>query len=305
MHTSLLDVLRCPFCGSQLSIVEHDAVVMEEDRLEQGVLGCACCAFPVVAGIPVLMADDTARAALDALDAGRPEDALLALLAPSVDAGRGRRIRELVASGHATYGEALEALCDDAEGTYFRYRFSDPTHLTAESLLRAIAQSRWPLEGRALDLCGGSGHVTRAMSALRPAGAPPTVLADLYYWKLWLARRFTAPDTEQICCDANQPLPFARSTFTTVVLADAFPYIWQKRLLAEEMMRLVDRHGVIVMPHRARRELLGRRHAQPRRLRGALRAAPAADLQRPAPIRRRARAPGGGPDLRRVSRVAG
>jgi len=249
VHTSLLDVLRCPYCGSKLSIVDHDAVVVEEDRLEQGVLGCECCAFPVVEGIPVLMAEDTARGALAALDAGRPEDALLALLAPGADEAHGRRIRGLAASGGATYREALEILCDDAEGTYFLYRFTDPTHVTAEALLRAIAQSRWPVDGRALDLCGGSGHVTRAMSSLRPAGAPPPVLADLYYWKLWLARRFTAPDTEQVCCDANQPLPFARSTFTTVVLADAFPYIWHKRLLAEEMMRLVDGHGVIVMPH--------------------------------------------------------
>ena len=78
---------------------------------------------------------------------------------------------------------------------------------------------------------------------------PDTVLADVYFWKLWLARRFTAPDSEPVCCDANHPLPFARGTFSTVVLADAFPYIWHKRLLAEEMMRLAGSEGVVVMPH--------------------------------------------------------
>jgi hypothetical protein len=52
-----------------------------------------------------------------------------------------------------------------------------------------------------------------------------------------------------VCCEANQPLPFARETFSLVVLADAFPYIWHKRLLAEDMMRLSVPDGVVVMPH--------------------------------------------------------
>jgi hypothetical protein len=44
-------------------------------------------------------------------------------------------------------------------------------------------------------------------------------------------------------------LPFARETFSLVVLSDAFPYIWQKRMLAEEMMRVAGPAGTIVMPH--------------------------------------------------------
>ena len=75
------------------------------------------------------------------------------------------------------------------------------------------------------------------------------MLADLFFWKLWLARRFTSPGCEPVCCDANLPLPFAREAFSLVVLADAFPYIWHKRLLAEEMMRLCVPDGVVVMPH--------------------------------------------------------
>jgi hypothetical protein len=71
----------------------------------------------------------------------------------------------------------------------------------------------------------------------------------MFFWKLWLAKRFTAPAALAVCCDANQPLPFAAGTFPTVVLSDAFPYIWQKRLLAEEMQRQAGRDGTIVMPH--------------------------------------------------------
>ena len=252
MHTSLLDILRCPFCGMAVSIVENEALAWEGARIDTGVVGCECCAFPVVAGIPVMMADETTRQALHALEAGRGDEALFSLLGLSDDTVRRERFRVLMTQDTATYRDALGLLCDDAEGTYFLHRFTDPTFLTAEALLRAIGQQRWPVQGRTLDLCGGSGHLTRVLAGLGPPGGalvPGTVLADVYFWKLWLASRFTAPDSGPVCCDANHPLPFAPGTFSTVVLADAFPYIWHKRLLAEEMTRLVGADGVVVMPH--------------------------------------------------------
>ena len=38
--------------------------------------------------------------------------------------------------------------------------------------------------GRAIDLCGGSGHLTRELIGLAPE---PPVIADLFFAKLWLA----------------------------------------------------------------------------------------------------------------------
>jgi len=252
MDVALLDVLRCPFCGTALSIVENDALVLSGSQLTEGVLGCECCAYPVVGGIPVMIADEDTRLAMHALEDGRRDEALYRLLGLADDPARQQQFRALMARDTATYREALAILCEDAEGTYFLYRFSDPTHLTTEALLHAIAQRDWPVQGRTLDLCGGSGHLTRVLATLGPPGGtegPSPVIADVYFWKLWLASRFTAPVASPVCCDANLPLPFARDTFSTVVLADAYPYIWHKRQLAEEMMRLVGRDGVVVMPH--------------------------------------------------------
>ena len=246
MRETLLNLLRCPFCGSQLTVVDNEALVRAEGRIERGVLGCDCCAFPVVEGIPVLIADDLTRDAMHLMEAGHHEPALIALL--GLDEARGAAFRALVHSGHdATYRNALSILSRDAEADCFLYRFSDPTYVTMQALLRAIGQNRWTLSRPTLDLCGGSGHVTRVLAGLEPSGG--TISADVYFWKLWLAKRFTVPECDQICCDANAPLPFARDSFALVVLADAFPYIWHKRLLAEEMMRLVGTDGVIVMPH--------------------------------------------------------
>ena len=54
MHTSTLDILRCPYCGGRLELVTSMYHETHEDEIDNGVLGCACCLFPVVAGIPVM-----------------------------------------------------------------------------------------------------------------------------------------------------------------------------------------------------------------------------------------------------------
>ena len=243
MDASLLEVLCCPFCGTGLDLVDNAALVRDGSRVQWGVLGCQCCAFPIIDGIPVLVADDATRGAMHAMEAGRSEEALATLL--GLDTAAATRLFARLQQRAVTYRQALEIISPDAEGTYFVYRLSDPTFVLAETLVRVLAQTP-ARSGRAIDLCGGSGHLTRVLA---DAGAQPVVVADVYFWKLWLAQRFTAPGCAPVCCDANHPLPFRDGAFSMVVLSDAFPYIWHKRLLAGEMMRLAATGGTILMPH--------------------------------------------------------
>ena len=246
MVRDTLDLLRCPYCGTRLELVDDAAGAGAGSRIESGVLGCECCAFPIVAGIPVLIADDRTRDAMHALEAGHPDAALHRLL--GLDAPRRAAFRRATAGPQpATYRDLLGILCLDAEADCFLYRFSDPTYLVAEALLDGIAQHAPTAAGRALDLCGGSGHLTRVL--LRAPSRSAVVLADLHFWKLWLATRITAPGCAPVCCDANSPLPFADGLFSTVLLSDAFPYIWHKRMLAGELARAATPDGVVVLPH--------------------------------------------------------
>ena len=252
MRDALLRILRCPYCGTVLSPVDNTALVRNGAVMEQGVLGCECCAYPVVAGIPVLMANDATRAAMHTLEAGRVSEARAMLL--GLDGDRRAQFDAVEVSSHpATYRKTLGILSRDAEADYLTYRPSDPTFLITEAVLRAIGQTRWTVEGRTLDVCGGAGHLTRVLRDLRAPSEsgidPDTVLIDLSFWKLWLATRFVASGVAAVCCDANQPLPFVRRSFSTVMLSDAFPYIWHKRLLADELMRLAGPEGVVFMPH--------------------------------------------------------
>ncbi|HVR34645.1 MAG TPA: class I SAM-dependent methyltransferase [Methylomirabilota bacterium] len=238
------DVLRCPFCGGLLEVQPGGEQAAEEDRLLTGVLGCACCAYPVVAGIPYLRAGRVARAALELVDAGKVEEALFALL--GLEGARWERFEALRGGGgQCSFRQVLEIFSPNPEGVCFLHRFSDPTFLVSDALARALGADARCTRSRLLDLCGGVGHLTRTLCGLSSGGE--VWLADIEFWKLWLARQFIAPQCHAVCCDAAQPLPFARGGFSLVVCADALHYVWPRRLAVSEMTRLAGREGVVAV----------------------------------------------------------
>ena len=221
MRTDTLDLLRCPYCGGQLTLVDSLFHEASGDTIQHGVLGCHCCLFPVVDGIPVMHLLPASVRALDQIKGGRADLARRTMFGLE-DEAQAAAFDAVASSATATYRETVEAFGPNFEGGYFLYRFSDPTYLVAQALVRAIGSTVLAGGGRAVDICGGSGHVTRTLLDL--SSAPP-VLADLYFAKIWLARQFTAPGCEPVCCDGNAPMPFARGAFAFGMCTDAFMYI--------------------------------------------------------------------------------
>jgi SAM-dependent methyltransferase/uncharacterized protein YbaR (Trm112 family) len=244
----MLDILECPYCGGGLRLQEDPAALVRGGS-STGILSCGCCAYPVVDGIPYVQTGPAAGRAMALLGEGRADEARLMMLGLDGDADRRRGFERLLERGdELTFRSALEVLSRDAEGDYLLHRFSDPTFLAGDALLRALGSSaEAPPAGPALDLCGGAGHLTRTLCGASPGRH--VVLADIAYWKLWLAARFVAPACDAVCCDASQPLPFARASFALLCCSDAFHYVWPRRLLAAEMMRAAAPDGVIVLPH--------------------------------------------------------
>lgn len=235
MQLDLFDILRCPYCGGRLELVTSLFHRTSGDTISDGVLGCQCCVFPVVDGIPVMHLHEASVKAREAIEAGEPERALLAMV--GVDAGeQADRFAAAASSSTATFKDLVESMGPNFEGGYFLYRFSDPTYVVGDAVVRTVAGAALRGGGRALDICGGSGHLTRN---LVPLSSPAPVLADLFYPKIWLARRYTAPGAIPVCCDGNAPLPFAHGAFDFAMCSDAFMFIWMKRLFVGEMFRAV------------------------------------------------------------------
>jgi uncharacterized protein YbaR (Trm112 family) len=261
MRADTLEILRCPFCGGRLELVTSMFHRSTADQIEDGILGCLCCIFPVVDGIPVLHLQPQATTAREHIEAGRPALALRAMVGLE-DEAQAERFEAAAASPASTYRDIVESLGPGFEGGYFLYRFSDPTFIVANAVVRGVARTVLQGRRRAVDICGGSGHLTRSLMDL---SSPAPVLADLYFAKVWLARRFTAPGCEPICCDGNSPMPFARGSFGYAMCSDAYQYIWTKRLFVAEMARLVDQPepGAVVINHTHNQLAWSPSHGQP------------------------------------------
>jgi len=270
MRIETLEFLRCPYCGGRFELDTSQFHERAGENIRDGILSCQCCNLPIVDGIPVLHLLNDATAALDHLRAARPDRARRTMFGLD-DQERAETFEAVAGSSSSTYRQIVEALGPTFEGGYFLYRFSDPTYLVAEAVVRAVATT--VLGGaasgprRAIDICGGSGHVTRTLLDLTPA---PPVLADLYFAKVWLARRFTAPGCEPVCCDGNAPMPFARGAFSFAMCTDAFMYIWTKRQFVGEMERLIDTHrpaadatGALLIGHTHNERTWSPSHGQP------------------------------------------
>src|SRR6266480_2807716 len=140
MRLETLEILRCPFCGGRLELVDSHFNRRDGDDIVDGVLGCHCCVFPIVAGIPIMHLEAAAVAARGLVEAGRPDAAARKMFGLD-DHSQAARFEEIAASPNATYRETVDALGPGFEGGYFLYRFSDPTYVVADAVVRAVGSA--------------------------------------------------------------------------------------------------------------------------------------------------------------------
>src|SRR6266516_2270212 len=108
MRTETLEILRCPYCGGRLELVESLFHRRSADGILDGILGCHCCVFPVVDGIPVLHLQPPATTARDQIQAGQPELARRTMI--GIDDEAQAAEFETAAASDATYRATVDAL---------------------------------------------------------------------------------------------------------------------------------------------------------------------------------------------------
>lgn len=203
--------------------------------------------WPVVDGIPYLRAESEGLVvvALDHLDAGCPDDALVALLTdqdawwtgPATDLTELKRlVRE---RDTLTLREAMALLRLGPVADYFAYRWSDPTYLAGLALLEA----HWNEPKTAFELACGIGHYLRELTRRGVACTG----ADVVFAKCWLAKHWVAPDADYIVFDAAAPWPIADARFDLVMCHDAFYFLPKQEQVAERLRATVADGGSMAL----------------------------------------------------------
>ncbi|MFC0409391.1 class I SAM-dependent methyltransferase [Roseomonas elaeocarpi] len=205
--------------------------------------------WPLVDGIAFLRLgrEALAASAIERLDAGDREGALVVLLADQDDWWRGptaepEALRRLVREADTlTLRDAMALLSWGPVATYFAHRWSDPTFLAGLALVRA----HWAGPATAFELACGIGHHLRALGeqGVRASGG------DVVFAKLWVARQWVAPEAELVCFDAGKPWPIAAGSIDLVCCHDAFYFLEPKREILHRLRALRAPGGVLAVSH--------------------------------------------------------
>lgn len=204
--------------------------------------------WPVVDGISYLRTESEGlvAVALDHLDAGCPDDALVALLTdqdawwtgPATDLCELKRlVRE---RDTLSLREAMALLRFGPVADYFAYRWSDPTYLAGLALLEA----HWTDPVTAFELACGIGHYLRELGTRGVACTG----ADVVFSKCWLAKHWVAPDADYVVFDAAAPWPIADARFDLVMCHDAFYFLPEQEANAGRL-RAAAGGGVLAVGH--------------------------------------------------------
>lgn len=203
--------------------------------------------FPLIEEIPFLRAnrDELIEMTLRKLDSGFEKDALVLLLCDQddwarIDAPTSENLESLFENEDLNLRVAMRHLKYGAVADYFAFRWSDPTFLSGLKLLETHLSSD---AETVFELACGIGHFLREFekNGVFASGA------DVVFSKLWLARKFVAPDAKLICFDANFDFPFAGKSFDAAFCHDAFYFLPEKKRVAGELKRTTS--GAILIGH--------------------------------------------------------
>ena len=227
--------LRSPETGSILRADTPHSLSDGEDR------------WPVVEGIPFLRTgrEKLRDKVLVALDAGDERAAAVELLRDqddwAPDPPPDREAVETLLDGDQVLREAMILLGFGPVADYFTYRLSDPTYLAGLALVAA----HWNAPETSFELACGIGHYSRELARRGVA----TAAGDVVFAKLWLARRYVAPETRLVCFDAAAAFPLEAGAADLALCQDAFYFLPEKASVARELSRLTGDGGTVLVGH--------------------------------------------------------
>lgn len=263
MKQGLLELMKCPYCGTVLEVEE----IYSENEVEiiNGCIKCECDTHPILEGILILKNSPFKKYIIEHIKKGEFEKAVALSFGPSVnDICRAIDIIEAKPCGkvvkkislvfvnyfskkrYKRYSTKNISFCDVLEkgpsDAYFKHRFSTQTFWLTYPFILLLRKKR----KRILDMCCGVGHTSFVIS--KYVNPDELICVDGDFKSLYLAKKYFSK-AEFINIDANYQLPFKDNIFSSVLMMDAFQYIDARALLAKEFERVLDKEGMVLLLH--------------------------------------------------------
>jgi ubiquinone/menaquinone biosynthesis C-methylase UbiE/DNA-directed RNA polymerase subunit RPC12/RpoP len=261
MRKDLLQLMRCPYCGSDFKIKEiyND----NEKEIMDGYICCECSKNPILDGILIVKNNSSNEYIIDCIKNGEFEKAMsfsfgeynndIWRATKSIENGRfGKIFKKYLLyfvnnySG-IKYKKYVDTnfFCDLGNSTfenYLKHRFSSQTFWLLYPFIRPLKTKK----ERVLDICCGSGHASFVIS--KYVNPNELICVDGSFKNLYLTKNYFS-NAECIVIDANQQLPFKDNIFSSILMMDALHYIDARISLVNEFERIIDTEGILLILH--------------------------------------------------------
>ena len=263
MKQELLELMKCPYCGTDFEI---DEVYSEnEEKIINGCINCECNEYPILKGILILKNTPTKEYIIEYLKKGEIEKAVaLSFGDYTNDICRvayfiepkpfGKLFKKNLLSFVNSYSKKLykkysdkslsfcDVLGNGSWDVYLKHRFSSQTFWSLYPFIKLLRKKR----KRILEMCCGAGHASFVIS--KYVNPNELICVDGNFKNLYLAKKYFS-DAEFINIDANYQLPFKDDIFSSVFMMDAFHYIDARAHLAKELERVLSKKGMLLLLH--------------------------------------------------------
>ncbi|MGQ0604327.1 MAG: methyltransferase domain-containing protein [Anaerolineales bacterium] len=283
MNKNWIDDLQCPWCHAPF----RSKALGRYQAGGDDILTCACGAYPIVAGIPIIRrgevgnAGETVEDLVRWIEAGDRHRALQALLIPPEPASPGLAkdwiqalpdlpgFRRFKYQAHAQAWRAARVQAAD-----YIAGLDDPSLFASDFLdyyFRRVGRGREDAydyfvyrfgQPRHLAVLGFVSLIQRPSAPVLEVGCGcghltyslslqahgKTVIGiDHNFFVLYVAKRWVAPEAQYVNCSADVGLPFRSDTFSDVFSSDVFHYLHDKAGCVRELMRVTQPQGQIML----------------------------------------------------------
>jgi SAM-dependent methyltransferase/uncharacterized protein YbaR (Trm112 family) len=260
MKQELLELLKCPYCGSDFEIEEiYEVFSEDEDEIRNGCIKCECSEYPILEGILILKNTATKKYIIEHLKKKEVEKAValsfkegvndICRVADFIEPKPAGKIIKKCLLGFARHSSIsnkktsfFDALGKGSYEVYLKHRFSSQTFWSLYPFVPLLRRRR----KRILEVCCGAGHASFVISNY--VNPEELICVDGKFKSLYLAKKYFS-NAEFINIDANYQLPFKDGIFSSVLIMDAFHYVDARALLAKEFERVLNPEGMLLLLH--------------------------------------------------------